>query len=42
MKLSTRVPSTTKQTSTNRDKEIEHLMDQIKLLQQNQKEHDTQ
>ena len=37
-----RVPSTTKQTSTDRDKEIEDLRNQIKLLKQNQKERDTQ
>ena len=41
-KSPTRVPSTTKQTSTDRDKEIEDLRNQIKLLKQNQKEHDTQ
>ena len=40
-KLTTRVPSTTKQTSTDRDKEIEDLRNRIKLLKQNQKEHDT-
>ena len=38
----TRVLSTTKQTSTDSDKEIEYLRNQIKLLKQNQKEHDTQ
>ena len=37
----TRVPSTTKQT-TDKDKEIEDLRNQIKLLKQNQKERDTQ
>ena len=36
------VSSTTKQTSTDRDKEIEDLRNQTKLLKQNQKEHDTQ
>ena len=41
-KSPTRVPSTAKQTSTDRDKEIEDLRNQIKLLKQNQKEHDTQ
>ena len=41
-KSTTRVPSTTKQTSTDRDKEIEDLRNQIKLLKQNQKERDTQ
>ena len=41
-KSPTRVPSTTKQTSTDRDKEIEDLRNQIKLLKQNQKERDTQ
>ena len=41
-KSPTRVPSTTKQTSTDRDKEIEDLRNQIKFLKQNQKEHDTQ
>ena len=42
MKSPTRVPSTTKQTSNDRDKEIEDLRNHIKLLKQNQKEHDTQ
>ena len=37
-----RVPTTTKQTSTDRDKEIEDPRKQIKLLKQNQEEHDTQ
>ena len=37
-----RVPTTTKQTSIDRDKEIEDLRKQIKLLKQNQEEHDTQ
>ena len=37
-KSPTRVPSTTKQTSTDRDKEIEDLRNQINLLKQNQKE----
>ena len=37
-----RVPSTIKQISTNRDKEIEDLRNQIKLLKQNKKKHDTQ
>ena len=37
-----RVPSITKQTSTDRDKEIEDLRNQIKFLKQNQKERDTQ
>ena len=37
-----RVPATTKQTSTDRDTEIEDLRNQIKLLKQNQKESDTQ
>ena len=41
-KSPTRVSSTTKQTTTDRDKEIEDLRNQIKLLQQNQKERDTQ
>ena len=41
-KSPTRVPSTTKQTSTDRHKEIEDLRNQIKLLKQNQKEHNTQ
>ena len=41
-KSPTRIPSTTKQTSTDRNKEIEDLRNQIKLLKQNQKEHDTQ
>ena len=36
MKSPTRVPSTTKQTSTDRDKEIEDLRNQIKL-KRNQK-----
>ena len=37
-----RVPSITNQTSTDRDKEIEDLRNQIKFLKQNQKERDTQ
>ena len=37
----TRVPSTTKQTSADRDKEIEDLRNQIKLMKQNPKKHDT-
>ena len=41
-KSPTRVPSTTKQTSTDRDKEIEDLRNRIKLLKQTQKERDTQ
>ena len=41
-KSPTRVPSTTKQTSSDRDKEIEDLRNQIKFLKQNQKERDTQ
>ena len=41
-KSPTRVPSTTKQTSTDRDKKIEDLRNQSKLLKQNQKELDTQ
>ena len=41
-KSPTRVPSTTKQTSTDRDKKIEDLRNQSKLLKQNQKECDTQ
>ena len=41
-KSPTRVPLTAKQTSTDRDKEIEDLRNQIKLLKQNQKESDTQ
>ena len=41
-KSPTRVPSTTKQTRTDRDKEIEDLRNQIKLLKQNQKKRDTQ
>ena len=41
-KLPTRVPSTTKQTLTDRDKQIEDLRNQTKLLKQNQKECDTQ
>ena len=36
-KSPTRVPSTTKQTSTDRDKGIEGLRNRIKLLKQNQK-----
>ena len=41
-KSPTSVSSTTKQTSTDRDKEIEDLRNQIKLLKQNQKESDKQ
>ena len=41
-KSPTRVPSTTKQTSIDRDEEIEDLRNHIKLLKQNQKELDTQ
>ena len=41
-KSPTRVPSTTKQTSTDRDRKIEDLRNQSKLLKQNQKERDTQ
>ena len=41
-KLPTRVPSTTKQTLTDRDKQIEDLRNQTKLLKQNEKECDTQ
>ena len=41
-KSPTRVPSTKKQTRTDRDKEIEDLRNQIKLLKQNQKKRDTQ
>ena len=41
-KSPTRVPSTPKQTSNDRDKEIEDLKNQVKLLKQNQKESDTQ
>ena len=41
-KSPTRIPSTTKQASTDRDKEIEGLRNQIKSLKQNQKELDTQ
>ena len=41
-KSPTRVLSTTKQTSTDRDKEIEDLRNRIKLLKQTQKERDTQ
>ena len=41
-KSPTRVPSTTKQTENHRDKQIENLRNQIILLKQNQKEHDTQ
>ena len=41
-KSAIRVPSTTKEPSTDRDKKIEDLRNQIKLLKQNQKEHDTQ
>lgn len=41
-KSQTRAPSTTKQTTTNRDKEVEDLGNQIKLLEQNQRQHDTQ
>ena len=41
-KSPTRVLSTTKQTSTDRDKEIEDLRNRIKLLKQTQKECDTQ
>ena len=40
--ICTRVPSTTKQTSIDRDKEIKDLRNHIKLLKQNQKELDTQ
>ena len=38
----TRVPSNTKETSSDRDKEIEDLRNQIKLFKQNQKERNTQ
>ena len=41
-KSPTRDPSTTKQTSTDRDNDIEGLWNQIKLLKQSQKEHYTQ
>ena len=41
-KSPTRVPSTANQTSTDKDREIEDLRNQIKLLKQNQKERDTQ
>ena len=41
-KSPTRVPSTTRQISADRDKEIEDLRNQIELLKQNQKKHDTQ
>ena len=41
-KSPTRVPSNTKQTSTNRDNETEDLKNQFKLLKQNQKQRDTQ
>ena len=41
-KSPTRVLSTTKQTSTDRDKEIEDLRNRIKLLKQTQKERDAQ
>ena len=41
-KSPTSAPSTKEQTSTDRDKEIEDLRNQIKFLKQNQKEHDTQ
>ena len=40
-KLPTRNPSSTKQSSTDRDKEIEDLRSQTKLLKENQKEQDT-
>ena len=36
-KSPTKVPSTSKQISTDRDEEIEDLRDKIKLLKQNQK-----
>ena len=42
MKSPTRVLSTTKQTSTDKDKEIEDLRNRTKLLKQTQKERDTQ
>ena len=41
-KSPTRVPSTTKRASTDRDKETEDLRNQIKLLKRNQKVRDTQ
>ena len=41
-KSATRILSNTKQTSTDRDKEIEDLRNQIKLLKQNQREHNSQ
>ena len=41
-KSPTSLPSTTKQTSTDRDKEIEDLRNQTKLLKYNQKQHNTQ
>ena len=40
--ITNKSPSTSKQISTDRDQEIEDLRNQIKLLKQNQKEHDTQ
>ena len=36
----TRVPSTTQQTSTNKNGEIKDLKNQIKLLKQNKRQHD--
>ena len=36
------VPSNTKQTSTNRDKETENIRNWIQLLKQNQRQHDKQ
>ena len=39
-KSPTRVPSTTQQTSTNKNGEIKDLKNQIKLLKQNKRQHD--
>ena len=41
-KSPTRVPFSTTQLPTNRDKGFEELRNQIKLFKQNQRQHDTQ
>ena len=41
-KLAARVPSNTKQTSSNRDKEIEDINNHMNLLKQNPRQHDMQ
>ena len=41
-KLAARVPSNTKQTSSNRDKEIENIKNHMNLLKQNLMQHDMQ